>query len=215
MADPVLSTVAAVKLQLGITGSTEDAKLLAMLLGVEGAVKRWTKRNFVAATYTEYLDGTGRDLLVLRHRPIIDVDSVYVDCAGAYGQASDAFDDDSEWIIGSDFSVPGLESSDTASERQGGMLVAIANCGKWPIGRGNIKCVYTAGYPVIPDEIATAVNSLVGAMRNAAEKGAAAPIAGETFGRYSYYLLSNPSQAAAAGLIAAQQILSAYREVAI
>lgn len=208
---PVLTTLTKVKLHLGIADTSEDTKLDQWILEVESSVLQWLKRAIVSAERTEYYSGSGRKMLVLRHRPVTAVGSVKVDQQGYFGDNSDSFDDSTLWTRGVDWALPRAD----ASEENGGMLMAVGAGGLWPLGDGNIKVVYTAGYTTIPADLELAVNSLVGAVRKMAEAGGAAPIAGETIGRYSYYLLSNPSQAAAAGVVAAVSVLSSYREQAL
>lgn len=209
---PTFTTRTELKLHLRIpsTDTSEDALLDQLISNVEASVLRYLKRGpFASTSFTEYYSGDDREMLVLRHRPVTAVSLVRVDPYGYAGQGLDAFPSTTAWTAGTDYFVPQLD----ASEENGSLIVAIGSNGKWPIGRGNIKITYTAGYATIPDDLTLAVNQMISAIRAGADKGG--PVGSETFGEYSYSLLRG-GDLSSLGLDAvnAGRILAGYREVA-
>lgn len=210
---PILTTRVKLKIHLGIPSSdtSEDAKLDQLILGVESSVLKYLKRgDFASTSYTEYYSGDDRELLILKHRPVTAITSIRVDSYGYAGQSPDAFPASSAWTSGVDFYTPVL----TEDEENASLVYAIKNGEKWPIGRGNIKVVYTAGYSEIPDDLTLAVNQLIAAVRASSEHGG--PVSEETFGEYSYTLMKG-GDLSSLGMDAvnAGRILAMYREVAI
>lgn len=210
---PTFTTRAKLKIHLGISSSdtSEDATLDQFIAEVEASVLRYLKRgSFASASYTEYYSGDDREMIVLRHRPVTAVSLVRVDPYGYAGQGADAFNSDTAWTVGVDYYVPSLD----ANEENLSMIAAIRNNGIWPIGRGNIKVTYTAGYATIPDDLALAVNQMIAITRKSAEGGMI--IGSETLGEYSYTVLSGGGLSAlGADAINAGKILAGYREVCI
>lgn len=228
-----LTTLAKLKTHLSIPQSdnSEDAFLNQILLEIDTAVLRFCKRDFASAAATEYYDGTGRETLILKRRPVTAVAGVWVDQAGYYGHNASGFPASSAWTIGQQFAPPSLAES----EQNGGLLLALpggwpanfggpwSGCsnfgwaaGTWPEGRGNIKVTYTAGYTVIPDDLELAVHHLAAALRSTAEKGLAGPVGSETFGEYSYSLLrGSDAGASGADVVMARGILAGYRDVSL
>lgn len=228
---PVLTTLAKLKTHLGITDSSEDDKLDQLLDEIDEAIASATGRARVAGYHpfasveaTEYLDGTGRELLTLPRRPVTAIDSLLVDQDGHYGHGTDAFPASSAWTVGTDFVPRTLEKT----EENAGLLVSLKALGwgdppaVWPEGRGNIKVVYTAGYGVeqsdgtysgIPADLELAAHLLASEVRKAAEQGVGGPIGGETLGRYSYRLLADGDRALSSEIARATAIVARYREI--
>lgn len=202
MPTPTLTTRDEFKLHLGIPESdtSEDDLLDQLLVGVEEAAKRYTKRGFLSEAATEYYDGHGGDTLPLRRRPVTAVASVHVHSTGYAGQGDDPFPASTLWLAGSDYYLPRSDES----EDNAGLLIAIHGC--WPIGRGNIKVVNTAGYSAVPENVKLAIHQLTAAVRNGREQGAIK--AGETIGRYAYQLLQGGVKQLE--VVEARAILSAY-----
>ncbi len=223
---PILTTLAKLKTHLSIPQSdnTENALLNQILAEIDKAVLRFCKRGFSSEETTEYYDGSGRELLLLKRRPVTAIKGVWVDQSGYYGHGSGAFADSTEWVIGTDFAPLSLAES----EENAGMLVAIGgssfpsfsptsdSCGVriWPEGRGNIKVTYTAGYSHVPDDLALAVHQLAAVVRKSAQQGTGGVIGHETFGEYSYSLLTGDT-ASGIEMVAARGILAGYRDVAL
>jgi len=210
---PTFTTLSELKLHLDIplTDTSEDGKLNQLISEVEASVLRYLKRGpFVSTSFTEYYSGDDREMLILKHRPVTAVSLVRVDQYGYAGQGPDAFPSTSSWDVGVDYYIPQV----SADEQNGSILAAIGNGGKWPLGRGNIKVTYTAGYATVPDDLALAVNQMIAAIRAGADKGG--PVGSETFGEYSYSLLRGGDLSSLGfDAVNAGRILAGYREVAI
>jgi hypothetical protein len=216
MSTPVLSSLESVKAHLGIaSGDTSlDAILTQWLLQIDEAVASFVQRErvpgfhpFESKEATEYYDGTGRKLLVLRRRPATAVASVYVDPAGYYGDGPTAFAAESEWTRGVDWTPRRLD----ATEQNGSMLLCLR--GDWPEGHGNVKVTYTAGYTTIPADLTLAVNDFVKLAYKS--QGAAGPLKSETFGRYAYEVMATPTDGEAAEIGTLRSLLTPYREIVI
>lgn len=213
---PCLTTLDQFKDYLGLTSTSEDAQLHGILDSVETAIENFCRRKFKSASYTEYHDGHGLQKLFLEHRPLTAITGVWVDDDGYYGNGSDPFPSSDEWTSGTDF-VPKRTDQ---SEKNASALIALRSAGNangyWPVGDGNIKVTYTAGYTAIPEDLILAIHSLASVVRNSAEKGIAGAFKSETQGRYSYELLTGVEAAAdqsGQNLVQAQSILKHYREV--
>lgn len=218
-----LTDLAKLKVHLKISDAdtTQDVLLEQLIDGVSQAARRITGRDFNSATRTEYYDGTGQESLYTRHRPLTAVTSLYLDASGYAGQAAGGFAASTQLTQGTDFWVPMTE----ATERNAGCIRIITNpfweslvysgglAGQgravWPVGQGNIKLTYTAGYRVIPDDLAMAVHFLCAQVRTSLKVGG--PVSSETFGRYSYTLLTGNE--GSPELMTARSILAGYTEV--
>lgn len=210
-----LTTLADVKTFLGISDTSEDVKLTAMVSQADAAIKQYCGRQLESASRTEYYDGDGTAALLLRQRPVTSVTSVHVDEGGYAGQGTDAFPSTTAWTAGTDFFVRFTDES----ERNTGELVAIKGpgtftadgdprtWGSWPNGTGNIKVIYLGGYTAVPDDLLLAANLIVSEMRNTAEVGR--DLSGEHLGGYSYTLASGGLP----GMASARQILNKYRDL--
>lgn len=74
-----LTTLDAVKRDLGLTTADDDLVLEAMIARASSAISRETRRTFGAETVTETLDGSGSRLLSLARTPIIGISSITED----------------------------------------------------------------------------------------------------------------------------------------
>lgn len=222
-----------VALRLSQTDTSGDAQLNQLIEAVSWAIRRRTNRDFNQADRTEYYDGTGTEFLHLNHRPVTRVETdpeseevggVWVDPYGVYGQAPDGFGDETKLRQGVDYCVETLELSERNPSRLVmitapwgfGILTQQHNLGQlpranWPIGRGNVKVVYRAGYRNIPEDLELAVHLLCAVIRNAIPKGS--PLKSETLGRYAYELLTGPELASTgADIVTARSIIAGYTE---
>lgn len=75
----LLTTLQRVKLELGVSGTTDDAVLVGMIDRASSAIATETRRTFGIETVTETLDGTGSRLLGLTRTPIIEITEVTED----------------------------------------------------------------------------------------------------------------------------------------
>jgi len=130
-----LTSTANVKVYLGISGSDDDT-LIGQLIGrATDAIQAFCHRTFGSTTYTEYHDGRGESKIVLEHRPIISVASVYDDLDRQFGP---------ETLIDSD---------DYVIREDEGIIEWLASNSTFPStaayfydGQLNVKVTYTAGY---------------------------------------------------------------------
>lgn len=217
-----LTDLATVKTILGVSGTTEDARLTRLIMNAEARVKAWCKRTFESTSYTEFYSGNDTDLLRLRQRPVTAVASVYEDTGGHYGQAS-GFGAATLLEVGTHYVIEyeGQQSANGAS----GLLVRVGTV--WPRHRrvryafrlspesgpahGNIKVTYTAGWfqGTVPGDVVQAVAMTVGDWRNSSAFGR--PLARESLGDWGYEFVDAGH---AYGLPAeARALLAPYREV--
>lgn len=230
-------TLEQLKSSIGIplANTTEDVPLQLFLDGVEEGIWNWLGRYrvpnpgnpphnpFAQLQTTEFYDGTDRQYLILKRRPVISVQGVWVDRQGYYGTNANGFTNpDTAWTIGQDFAPSNVDES----EGNGGMLCAFAgsiptwqgqaqrNPG-WPRGQGNIKVTYTAGYTTFPMDLVVAICLVASGVRNSAARGT--QLASETIGRYAYQLLDGSKRAMGTSefddIGQAKSTLARYREV--
>jgi hypothetical protein len=75
----MLTTIDAVKRELGITVDTDDLTIVEMVKRASSAIARECRRVFGIETVTETIDGTGTRLLGLSRTPILSVSAVTED----------------------------------------------------------------------------------------------------------------------------------------
>lgn len=193
---------------LGIADATtgEDNKLTLILNGVDAAVKRYCNRDLESRTYTsELYNGTGRNSLFLRQRPLTAVSSLKV-VVGIYGGVgnSDAFTADTAWTQNVDYII----ASTSQDEFNQSELIAIRRL--WPEGLRNVQVTYTAGYTTPPADLKLAVLQLCAAIRSTAKLGQ--QLQSERLGDYSYSILASGSEGE---VVSARRKLNHYRNVVI
>lgn len=232
----MLADLDSLKLMLGVTGSSQDDLLTLHLQAADQAVKTHCGQSFESAEYTEFYSGNGQRDLVLRHRPwcyavkIGDVvvttpTRVWVDQSGAWGHNPTAFGDDTELTLGTQFS-PQSDNGDYGYagllRRLGmghdwfatggvpsGRLAMPYRHACWPVGDGNIKVHYAAGYIAVPNDLKHAVLTLAAAL-NRTGKFAGQTIASESLGEYAVSFLSyGQSQE----MTSVRSLLANYREL--
>lgn len=209
--------------------STEFLELLLTM--ADQAVKDWLKRDIEKKTYTEYYSGDGTSYIIVKQTPIIAVLNLWFDPVGYYGFAPSAFASQTLQVLGQQY-VPILDSGGVVSNR--GMIQAISGIGiwfpglypvsgsigklaarrgpVWPIGQGNLKVEYTAGYAPkdIPTPIVAAVLNVVAFM--AANMPAGGILQSENLGSYSYSRFFPPIGSIPL-LGSTVQMLAPYREI--
>ena len=80
MAQGDLSTLTAVKLWIGVTGTTSDVLLGRLVTAASGFVRGYLSRPYLGSTLiTERYNGTGSDTLLLRHGPVTSIVSILYD----------------------------------------------------------------------------------------------------------------------------------------
>lgn len=196
-----LTSLNEVKIALGIdlTNTKEDATLTALQGGVEAALERLTNRKFASANYTEYYNGTNSNVLVLNQTPVYTITSVAIDRSGRWGQNTDGFPTSS--VIATDGYY--LQKDGPAQAySESGILIRVED--NWlgfrtrPLdlltlrivpGQGNVRVLYTAGYPVIPNDVKLAIWEAVGELRNRKKWGfGTGVLTGESLSASSYSL---------------------------
>ncbi len=131
-----LTTTAAVKSYEGIGGSGSDALIDTIVAAVDAAIKQFLGRQIESAAVTaEIHDGNGRDdFIVLTESPATAISSVAI--SGTALSVSDYELDGANGIV---------------FYRPGG-----AGYAPWPAGRRNVSVTYTAGYSIVPADLALA-----------------------------------------------------------
>jgi len=184
-----LATLEAVKLYMGISGTTQDAKLTAIIPAAEAAVKTYCDQNLVSDTYTDYVSGEDSykwSFLALQQRPITSVTSIH------------------RWN-GADYITALVEIDDY---RVNGDEVL----GRFVSGWQNHKVIYTAGYTTIPDDLQQATCMVVKSLFDRSNK--AAGVASEKIGDYAYSLANETSDTATIPA-EAKLILNKYKRVSL
>ena len=218
MPNEELTTLAAAKASIGETGSDDDTELGRILDATEAAIGKFCRRNYQGSANaltsfeaTEHFSGSGQADLWLPRFPVTAISALYVDQNGYYGHGASAFPADSEWTIGESF-VPADDFADLSSK---GRLVSLWNTrgglfgAEWPVGVGNIKITYTAGFATIPDDLVQAVHQLFGEFAARFRNDNKPMMQSETHGRYSYTLLTQDTSKQMAHV---RSLLLAYRD---
>lgn len=238
------------------SGDTSQDALLELLIdAATSAINDYVGYPLLepdADPQAEYYSGNGYPELVLRRRPVQSVTSVYVDGKAAWGQGTDPFPAATLLTAGTDYALVRDEQAGNSKSMAGllrrlnsatgvgwpsGFLMGgtqsgrtLANWGRgravWPVGEGNIKITYTAGYisltsttfPVPPSVQQAAANLAIWLKKNAPNGGI--PVASESLGKYSVSFAAAASAAgnalAAAGEFGStRQLLSRYRDMAL
>ena len=212
-----LTTLDEVKTFLGVTTSSQNARWDALRAAAELFVKRWCRRDFESQQYTQFLDGTGTKFLALRHRPVTAVAEVSLASRWSYGAAGGpayaALTEGHDWAL----------QKRSRSTGDTGVLVRLN--GNWPQhpgfarshvlsweqepGLGNVKCVYTAGFTVIPEDLKLAVAQVAAFIHRTAKRGGLDY--SERLGDHSYMIpMARIREAPALGTV--RSILTQYRE---
>ncbi len=144
-----LTTVADVKESLGIASSNHDFDnlIIRKINQATGMIERFCGRRFKQTTYTDQIyNGTNGDQLVLKQRPVVG-DVVLKARDTSLNQA--------------DFTTVDTELVYVDAE-SGVLDLLFRAVGKW----GRYAVTYTAGYNVIPDDLAEACVSLTAFLVN-------------------------------------------------
>jgi len=130
-----LVTLDEIKHHFGMTGSNADVddELESISDRISKIFETYCDRTFDSDTYIEYYDGGGRDMLVLKHYPIISITSIY---------------DDSDWGWGASY----LVDSDNYMIKNDREVVYKSGYVFYDYIQ-NVKVTYVAGYATIPDDL--------------------------------------------------------------
>ena len=130
-----LCQLADVKTFLGITTTATDTVLQSLITNVSATIESFCNRVFAQATYTDTRNGTGKDRLFLANGPVMSVASVTVD----------------------GFTIPPAPNSISYGFVADDLMLYIRPGGTPSVfnkGVQNCTVVYTAGYAVIPPDVA-------------------------------------------------------------
>lgn len=138
-----LTTLANVKVFLGITNTNSDTILNELISKISAECELITSRKLIAAAFTEYFDGDRRDTFRLRNFPINSITSIHDDYGRDYG---------------ADTLVP---SDDYTFDADDGIVKIDYQTGR---GRNNVKIVYNGGYSTTPQDLELAAKLLICAL---------------------------------------------------
>lgn len=240
-----LANISEIKTLLGITGTTEDAKLTVMVAAASASIQNYCGRNFESTVYgtgntsaysaggdSGYYSGDNSRDLILRQRPVTTVTSVYQDETGRFGDNPDgAFASSTLLVAGTDYVLMWDGQLPSVSTRCSYSGILRKLTGVWPASwkysagtinpqimnsTGNIKVTYTAGYTTVPADISYAVALVVAQMRRTAPFGGES-LTSEHFESYGYTLGGGKggSQSSVIKLGEVASILNRYREIFI
>lgn len=156
-----------------ITGSSVDAAITLALSNAESRVVNYCGRTFAGGTYTERLDGTGTQAIVVTEPPIASVESLQlVDGGGdviyTYEASGYVVDPDGYTIRLVDYSPYGLSAHNVL---RGNDRTGHGPNPAFPRGWSNVKVVYDGGYATTPPDLAGAIVQLASVYLGAAADG--------------------------------------------
>lgn len=156
-----LFTAADFKEHEGISGTAHDALIANLALRATAAINRYCRRTFEGATYTEELDGTGLDIILVKEPPVRTVTTLKV-----------STDRDFSNITAVDASTYVFDDSGTIT------LLPTASLGIFatttPVfwkGVRNIQVVYEGGFATVPVDVEQAAILLASAWFNRRRMG--------------------------------------------
>ncbi len=158
-----LTTLAASKRHLGVSGSDDDTLIDELIDAASEAIERYCGREFNEESRTEYYDG-GADHVVLRARPVSTVTSLHDDPGRDFGARS--LVDPSRYAVDELAGIVELDG------------------GRFGKGRLSVKVVYTGGFAAVPDDVSRACAILVAHWYNRAKQGSEG-VASEGMGPYA------------------------------
>ena len=183
-----MTTVEKVAAYMGIDVTASRDVLTSLIGSVSEAIEHYCGREFARRSRTEILDGRGTGTLLLSCRPIALIEDVRLDARHAFGP-------------------------ETAIDGEGIVFYGSAGLLHWeegvfPLGRQNVRVVYTAGYETVPPSIEQAANMLVAHFYNRGHQGGDG-VTSESIGAYSV------SYNDADWPAAARTLLNEFREVRV
>lgn len=186
---------------------SDDALVQDLIDRASAMIESYTKRKFESASYTEFLDGGGVDLIV-KERPIQSVASIR-DFADPNNPITVDADDytvyESRGYIR--YSTQGYGNGILADYSTRDTLPVAERV--WTFGAKRWEVQYTGGYTEIPLDIQQATIWLVGSLKEQIETGGT--YASESLGDYSYTLADSLKTTGMPANV--MQVLNNYREV--
>jgi hypothetical protein len=136
----MLASIDNLKEYLGAEGNDKDDVLLTRLMNsATAAIESYCGRTFASATYTEYQDGTGRNVLNLAQFPIISITSITEGGGGTLTSGDDPY---------------ASPTPDVITYKEQGQLIRPWIV--WLPYHRYYKIVYVAGYATIPADLVQA-----------------------------------------------------------
>jgi len=132
------ATAANVRANLGVTSTSDDTRLQTLIDACAQFIETYTNRTYEQISYTETIDGNGKDEVMLGNYPVTAVASVLID-----GKSI------APVPIPNDFVTAGFMFDSGGVILQGGKL--------FNRGRRNVVISYTAGFAQIPADLVQAV----------------------------------------------------------
>lgn len=213
-------------------GQNGDSNVPAPTLSIQNGTTTQTLVTYTGTTATTFTGCTGgTGTLATDYQ--VGSPAIYFNPAGYYGQGQGGFADTSLLTQGNNYAV--MVDGERVSHRGlvrriGGNIgawwgwggggygqqtfqlgkLSAARLAGWPVGMGNIKACYTAGYAPdqIPPDLTYACQALTAVMIRTQPMGAL--LQSESLGAYSYSLLSDAENPE---LGSVRRILARYREV--
>ncbi|BCA57687.1 hypothetical protein [Sphingomonas sp. HMP6] len=134
-----LTTLASFKAYAGVVISTDDAAIQNLITAYSGFVRTYCNRDFSVQSYSRRFDGRNNARQTVPQYPIQSVTAVTIDAQSIAPQAT--------------FGAVGYRYDDTT---------VMVDGYRFTKGNANILIAWTAGYPVVPPDLAQAVNEVVG-----------------------------------------------------
>jgi hypothetical protein len=152
-----LTTLASTKAYIGGSFSSADDSLLAsLILSADAVIAELVDRILTLGDYTETLDGSGRNNLMLPQYPINSVAEIKI--SSQWDWANTTALDLTRVLIKSKQGILVFNGGSTFV--YGGGHGDSSECG-WPRGNGNIRVTWNAGYSSIPSDVSLAANMTV------------------------------------------------------
>lgn len=225
---------------LGIApnNTAQDSRLQIYLDAAWAAFVNETGRDIDQKTYPTaptigrgddgYYSGRGTENLFLRQRPVILSGlAVYLDNSGRFGQNPDGSFDSTvtvltrgtDYVLLTDGCLPGTSTKCSYK----GVIQRIGTV--WPnrvrytpgqvttttaAAQGNVKVVYTAGWPITPYDVRAAVCQIAAWVRKNADKGGM--VTSESLGSYSYSLAASASSQSFPEAASIRATINNYKE---
>ena len=162
-------------LAIGDTASTWDRAIDAVIPRIDAIIKQYCQQNLERKTYTEYHSGANQRHVVLRELPVVSITNLWEDSDGYFGKGTSPFASGDLLTHGTDYVLEFDDADQFGSAMsRSGRVVRIQDRG-WPLGYGNIKVSYTAGWDVLPHDIVEAAtlvaSEIVDSVRQASVTG--------------------------------------------
>lgn len=169
--DSALTTLALAREELGITDTSEDARLARLIRRASDVIGRLRRHGIYRQTITEKLKGYGGDTLVLALRPLVSVDGLVIDGTTEDHTEVEILDANAGVIrLSTGWPWTARRSPGVAQDRMGGTeeaVIAVTYTGGWATPQ-QVEDDATIDEPHLPDQIADgALDTVVSLYRRA------------------------------------------------